>query len=994
MTDEMVDELSELASSISEEQLRHLELLLGIPDDQDELFVNYLENVANDGLLPYKAIIHYSETAGGKAGESLYSHILNGIFVLENLRRVLMLPDHEARVLFTAFTLHDINKMVEGKAKYKQIAIAENVIAKIVDLKLDCFFPGYDIYLNDIIEIMKQHSAHLFESVDSLDLHNTYQLGERLKQIVFLIRAADGIDLSHSLDEQRHKANFLVHLNNVSNTQYTFFSHRITEQRGSFTNLVHNAVIQEMHERFDVDALLIYPDGAAYLCPRGKLPDVDDTTVMAIAERVAASINEMTSSGFRQFIRPINMGITVDRKCLDLNLSFTTIFDAICTIVQKRIIKADKLQRLSDDSMKRTNKLLEKRGKTSEDQRVRAAITEMLTTGPVPQTQEGMRIGELIRSYYIFLIEHFSKAISAPWGRIYDLLEVSAERRAVYDGFDARMDRAYALAVELPLSEKDVILRIRADGSSLLADRQAADPRLPILIEYLRQVLVWSNQHRTAADFAASMPSYVRQQHKQCVQCSLALTAQKWSAGNVRSDIKVQLFSNRLGGGPGEPVKRICPICEMQFLVEKLNYREVRNEKTVYLHLFPYSFQTAPFINGLRTTLKSINRSDMLSGALRLNDVDRQMRAAALGRYDHVTATTRTKENKAQPYGIYIPRYSDTVGGVMTFPINPPSDENDTQKFVFVLQHALLLQRHFGCKVLVSTSVIPTLDKESIGDVYFDLTPLSARGLIRHNDYHEYQQNSQKPGTLRLLWKQLGLLLNIRGNIATRKNDAMADLVMAMAEHPLHIFYTAEKLAEAKSREDKNSDAGWMLAHIAHDVRELALSIGDSEMKNLDQELQGLAEIAWKGGLRGKSLEKNSLMAPMDQVLSKLAVQSIELTPAVLQSAAAMDLFEHIKRIRESDNKLFSAQRLQNASEEFMRVFFEDVFQGIYHGKVVRLLSHEKILRSAFHLYIRRQIPRKPQSSMPQVDAVLQPATVSSVDEQNDLFFSEDEPDL
>ena len=135
-------------------------------------------------------------------------------------------------------------------------------------------------------------------------------------------------------------------------------------------------------------------------------------------------------------------------------------------------------------------------------------------------------------------------------------------------------------------------------------------------------------------------------------------------------------------------------------------------------------------------------------------------------------------------------------------------------------------------------------------------------------------------------------------------------------------------------------------------------------------------------------------MAPMDQVLSKLAVQSIELTPAVLQSAAAMDLFEHIKRIRESDNKLFSAQRLQNASEEFMRVFFEDVFQGIYHGKVVRLLGHEKILRSAFHLYIRRQIPRKPQSSMPQVDAVLQPATVSSVDEQNDLFFSEDEPDL
>ncbi len=100
-------------------------------------------------------------------------------------------------------------------------------------------------------------------------------------------------------------------------------------------------------------------------------------------------------------------------------------------------------------------------------------------------------------------------------------------------------------------------------------------------------------------------------------------------------------------------------------------------------------------------------------------------------------------------------------------------------------------------------------------------------------------------------------------------------------------------------------------------------------------------------------------MAPLDEVLRKLNVQSVELTPAVLQSAAAMDLYEHVKRIRESSGQKFSPPRLQAASEEFVHVFFEDVFKGIYHSKVARLLSHEKILRSAFHLYIRRQIPHK-----------------------------------
>jgi len=84
--------------------LQRIALLIG--KDEPSVFRDYLDQVANRALLPYKTIFQY----GGKRGESLYTHVLNGIFVLETLRDSLRLEDIEVRVLYTAFTVHDINK--------------------------------------------------------------------------------------------------------------------------------------------------------------------------------------------------------------------------------------------------------------------------------------------------------------------------------------------------------------------------------------------------------------------------------------------------------------------------------------------------------------------------------------------------------------------------------------------------------------------------------------------------------------------------------------------------------------------------------------------------------------------------------------------------------------------------------------------------------------------------------------------------------------------
>jgi hypothetical protein len=99
-------------------------------------------------------------------------------------------------------------------------------------------------------------------------------------------------------------------------------------------------------------------------------------------------------------------------------------------------------------------------------------------------------------------------------------------------------------------------------------------------------------------------------------------------------------------------------------------------------------------------------------------------------------------------------------------------------------------------------------------------------------------------------------------------------------------------------------------------------------------------------------------MTPLDEVLTKLQHMGHELNEATIRAAATQDLYEHIGRIRESAGYKIGAATEQ-ACQEFVQVFFDEVYNDTYQSKLARLLNHEKILRSAFHFYIRQQIPQR-----------------------------------
>lgn len=933
-------------------------LKFGVRRAEPSVFRDYLEQVANQGLLAEKRNLQY----GGKRGESVYTHVLNGIMLLDALQHPLGLSDLETRLVFTVFTVHDINKMGEYAGKsYTQIAIPENFERQIERLGLEKFFPECRHYLSEISELARRHGGH--SGGLSLMAAPSATIGrDRLEKLLYLVRAADIADLSHTLEEQAHKNSFLSYLNAFADeAQYTFYLHRLAENRGSLSNIMHNAIVDVLQGE-GLIPLLYYPDGVAYLAQKGQTPVINASLRRLMARRITASLNEMTGHEFESFIQSGIQGIKVDPKCLELGIPFAKIWTTIHTRVQTRSLDRDDLLA---KIINRTQSNYEKNRATAPDS---AAYVQTRLDHPhslLPTAIDRLRDGELIRSYYIFLQTHFKHIYPDPWAHIYGLLDVPAETAPFLSYFDPRWDRPYVLMSELTLGHAAIYERIEADGTQLLEQFETPDDKVELLTDYLARYALFGSAGKIAPPanpaFADHLQEYVGNQHKQCVHCSTLFPTDRWMTNDVRSDITVQTFSNRLRGGPGEPKKYICRICQLQFLVEKLNYETVRDEKTMYLHFFPYSFLPAPFLAGVRDGIAAVRDTDKPVRTLWCR-TDEAILADEAG--INPDFAIETNAGKAHSYGIYLPKSRNTIGNRLIFPINPAGD-NDSQRFLFALWMALVLQQHFGLRVLLSESPIAPFTPEV--DLYIDNVALACQGLVQRNDYVQFADHqTATPGTLPALWQQARALFTIQRQVRTlSKKDEMLDLVQAMASGPLHLYYTAEKLLEARVRDaGQASSPEWLeirlAQHILSSLETLALSKGGDWMTLLSQQLQKLAEIAWQGGLRGKSLKKNSLMTPLDEIFKKLNQQSPAIDDAALQAIIAQDIFEYLERI--ADEGYSPGRRKMTAATEFVRLFFEEVYAGIYHNNRTRLLADEKLLRSAYLFYIRQQIGSKEEA--------------------------------
>ncbi len=355
--------------------------------------------------------------------------------------------------------------------------------------------------------------------------------------------------------------------------------------------------------------------------------------------------------------------------------------------------------------------------------------------------------------------------------------------------------------------------------------------------------------------------------------------------------------------------------------------------------------------------MQRIVSEDAAVQALNMN-VAQAMDAYLASRTVTPTFRARTEKNRPQPYGVYLPRYAETVGNLLIFPINPAGG-NETDQFLFALWNALLLQRHFGVKVLMSNMAVAPLGKEEMPDLYVDNIPLGCSGLLRRNGYAQFLGDSNRPGPLEELWQDVGNLFALRRLTFSDGADHTATLVRALFGSPLLIFYETEKLLEKRVR-SQTERAGGLLTSLMQQasphIRSLAYSRGGHFMTQLSEQLQRLAGIAWQNGLRGRSLEKSSLLFPLDDVLQKLSKIGGAADVETLKAASVQDIFDHLSRI--ADERYKPGRKKWEAVKQFVDGWFDDVL-GVYGGNHRKLLNDEKLLRSAFHFYVREQIVAK-----------------------------------
>src|SRR5690242_18815305 len=103
--------------------------------------------------------------------------------------------------------------------------------------------------------------------------------------------AADNLDLSHTLNEQKFKAGFVTAVNKIAERQWQWVTHRLGENRGLLTNLIHNQVVAYLKERYpNLVDLLYYPDGVAYLLPKREQLTWTEADNTALAQRVAEAV--------------------------------------------------------------------------------------------------------------------------------------------------------------------------------------------------------------------------------------------------------------------------------------------------------------------------------------------------------------------------------------------------------------------------------------------------------------------------------------------------------------------------------------------------------------------------------------------------------------------------------------------------------------------------------------------------------------------------------
>lgn len=115
--------------------------------------------------------------------------------------------------------------------------------------------------------------------------------------------------------------------------------------------------------------------------------------------------------------------------------------------------------------------------------------------------------------------------------------------------------------------------------------------------------------------------------------------------------------------------------------------------------------------------------------------------------------------------------------------------------------------------------------------------------------------------------------------------------------------------------------------------------------------LQNLAKYAAAYRIRGRSYKRNSMLKPLDIILNELDrcpdtknPDEIELVKAGCKGL----ILEHVQRVAKGVR--------EDTVYQYVDIFFEQVLVEAHHNNANRLLQRERLIRSAYLVYMREAL--------------------------------------
>src|SRR5713226_9613399 len=136
------------------------------------------------------------------------------------------------------------------------------------------------------------------------------------------------------------------------------------------------------------------------------------------------------------------------------------------------------------------------------------------------------------------------------------------------------------------------------------------------------------------------------------------------------------------------------------------------------------------------------------------------------------------------------------------------------------------------------------------------------------------------------------------------------------------------------------------------------------------QELKELATYAAQNNIRGTSFKRNALLKPLDIIMQELDHCSApdDMNEFELIRAGTNEfIFDHLERIAKTDFKPGRTKR--DKVNHYVDLFFDEVLSKAHHGKVNKLLSRERLIRSAYLCYVREALPQPVKVAAGSTDA-------------------------